>query len=108
MPDSIITAEALRSMTSAALEDTATPDILVAEWLRWFAKRGERYLTTAANFGYFAVSLDLPIEIATELNPDIARTLLKGVRDLVPGSTVCIVEEDYEGELIYKLEIAWN
>lgn len=105
MPEmSLTSAEELRSLI---IEDTREPADIAEDWLYWFEKRGERFLTTAAKFGYSSVTLDLPSKLAYTLNIPLYNTILQGVRSKVTGCKVCVIEEDYEGSIIYKLEIAW-
>lgn len=112
----IFTADELHRYTSEALgEETMEGEEYVEEWLRWFRKRGERYLKDAASKGYYEVVLDLPFEIATRLDRPLFSLLMRRVQPLVPGCEVSIVEETYErgeeggGEtdIMFKLEISW-
>ncbi len=82
---------------------------LANEWLRWFEKRGERYLKSAASFGYTEITLDLPYELALS-PPDkpVLRAMLKELREMVPGCAVCFIEEEYEGQNLFKVEISWK
>jgi hypothetical protein len=109
MPDHVITANELLSITTDAL---AAPDIsiedLVDDWLFWFEKRGERFLTTAAKFGYTSVALDLPLQLATKLERGALKRLIKKLALLVPGCDVSLLEEEYEGNTLYKVEVSWK
>ncbi len=63
----------------------------------------------AASNGYYEVTLDLPIEIATSMNRPLFSSLIKQIKQLVPGSTVCIIEEEgYANDILYKVEISWR
>jgi hypothetical protein len=105
-----MTAKDLRKINRAIDESEPLSNEELAEgWLEWFEKRGERYLKSAAAFGYTEVTLDLPWELAQD-PPDkpVLRGLAKSLRAMVPGCIVCFVEEEYEGNVIYKVEISWK
>ena len=111
----IFTADQLYRYTSDALcEETREPEEYVAEWLHWFRKRGERYLKDAALKGYYEVTLDLPFEIATKLDKELLKPLVREVKKMVPCCEVCIVEEAYESvdggddDILYKVEVNWR
>jgi hypothetical protein len=107
----IYTADQLYRYTSDVLgEEARAPEEYVDDWLRWFRKRGERYLRDAALKGYYEVTLDLPFEIATRLDRPLFTDLMKKVKRLVPCCDVCIVEEEYgeDSDILYKLEISWR
>jgi hypothetical protein len=104
----VFTAKDLRALTKEAQEDSSmSPQDLAELWLYWFRKRGERYLSNAAKFGYTEVTLDLPLALARTLHKGSLRALLRELRQLVPGCSVCIVEEEYEGQILFKVEISW-
>lgn len=104
----VATAEELRGLTGKALEDIIfSAEDMAADWVRWFQKRGERFVTSAARFGYTEATLDLPRPLAVELNKPVLRELLKKVRELVPGCAVSIVEEECDEVTIHRLEISW-
>ncbi len=109
MPGHVISANELLSITTDAL---AAPDLppedLADEWLLWFEKRGERFLTTAAKFGYTSVALDLPLQLATKLERGALKRLIKKLALLVPGCDVSLLEEEYEGNTLYKIEVSWK
>ena len=108
MPPIILTADELRAMTQEAQKGGApSPKELVEDWLHWVAKRGERFLTSAARFGYTEATLDLPYQLARQINTDLFRQLSRGLRDMIPGSKIFIVEEEYEGATLYKVEVSW-
>ncbi len=109
MGDILITSQELLAISEKCqAENNISPDDLVSDWLYWFQKRGERFLTTAAKFGYTEVTLDLPIQLARSMHKPAFKQLLIAVKELVPGSTPAIVEEEYEGQILYKLEISWR
>ena len=109
MSMSLLTAKELQSITARSTPDTQeSADILLEDWLLWFDKRAERFLTTAAKFGYTETTLDLPIQLAKTLDKDIFTRLVKGLRTRLPGCSICIVEEDYEGSILFKVEISWK
>ena len=106
----VMTAKDLRRINREIDESEPLSNEELAEgWLQWFEKRGERFLKSAAAFGYTEVTLDLPYELAQD-PPDkpTLRALAAGLRPMVPGCTVCFVEEEYEGTTIYKVEISWK
>ncbi len=106
--EQLVSAKELRRIVNETIDDATLPAEDLAEgWLYWFQKRGERYLTSAAKFGYTEATLDLPKPLATTMNKPVLRALLKRVRELVPGCAVCIVEEEYEGAILFRLEISW-
>jgi hypothetical protein len=102
---SLPTAEELRALSKE--DDTRTPTEIAEDWLYWFEKRGERFLTTAAKFGYSSVTLLLPFRIARQLDIPLYKSLVKEVESKVPGYKVSVIEEDYEGSIVYGLELSW-
>ena len=110
MPEIVLTAKDLRRINRDVDESEPLSNEELAEgWLQWFEKRGERFLKSAAAFGYTEVTLDLPYELAQD-PPDkpTLRALAAALRPMVPGCIVCFVEEEYEGATIYKVEISWK
>jgi hypothetical protein len=104
-----ITAAELLALTEKTRGDASIPPAdLAEEWLYWFQKRGERFLTTAAKFGYTEVTLDLPLALARTMNKPVFKHIMLELKKLVPGSTPSIVEEEYEGEILFKVEISWR
>lgn len=109
MPSTLYTAQELREIVQEVQQDAElSPEDLAEGWLLWFEKRAERYIKSAAQFGYTEVTLDLPLPLAKTLNKQVLKNLCKEVRAAVPGCAVCIVEEEYEGQTLYKVEISWK
>ncbi len=109
MPDILLSAEDLQAITTPS--ETPSEDELVViadDWLYWLRKRGDRFLTSAAKFGYTEATLDLPLCLARTINKSVFRRLLRGTRDLLPGCTVSLVEEEYDGSILYKIEVSWK
>jgi hypothetical protein len=102
-----ITVEELRELRDKTLGDLLTAEEASEQWLGWFKKRAERILKSAALFGHSYTTLDLPIELSSELNKKVHNPLLLGVKKLLPGCGAAIVEEEYEGKIWYKLEVSW-
>jgi hypothetical protein len=102
-----ITVEALRDLRDKTLGDLLTAEEAAEQWLGWFKKRADRVLKSAAAFGHSYTTIDLPIELSLELNKRLHKSLLLGVKNLLPGCGVCIVEEEYEGKIWYKVEVSW-
>ena len=102
-----ITVADLQAATQAALAEPLDPEAAAAEFIKWFTKRAERILKSAAQFGYSCATLDLPIEIAGAINKPIHKSLLHQIKTLLPGCKPSLVEEDYEGKTIYHIEISW-
>jgi hypothetical protein len=102
-----ITVEELCELRDRTLGDLLTAEEAAEQWLSWFKKRAERILKSAAAFGHSYTTLDLPIELSTELSKPIHITLLQGVKKLLPGCKTAIVEEEYDGKVWYKLEVSW-
>lgn len=107
----IATAEQLRKATEGAIkkreEEGHSFARLCADWMNWFEKRAPKILKDATARGAWYVSLDLP-------QPDrfkerLALRKLKGlVEDMLPGCSICFVEEEYEEGKQYTLEISWK
>ena len=109
MSNPVLRASELQQMTRDALEISAgTGEELVDDWLCWFEKRGERFLSSAAKFGYSSATLDLPLQLATKLEKAALKRLIKELVLLLPGTAVCLVEEEYEGQTLYKIEVSWK
>jgi hypothetical protein len=102
-----ITVEELREIQTKTLEDLLTAQEAADAWIGWFKKRAERILKSAAAFGHSYTTLDLPIELSTELSKEVHKPLLQEIKNLLPGSKACIVEEEYEGKIWYKVEVSW-
>jgi hypothetical protein len=102
-----ITVEELRDLQKQTLEDPLPLEEAAEQWLSWFKKRAERILKSAAAFGHSYTTLDLPIELSSELSKPIHKSLLQDVKKLLPGCKTAIVEEEYEGKVWYKLEVSW-
>jgi hypothetical protein len=110
MSDPVIAARDLRKINRSVDESEPLSNEELAEgWLQWFEKRGDRYLKSAAAFGYTEITLDLPWELA-QSPPDkpVLRALAGSLRLLVPGCSVCFVEEEYEDQILFKVEISWK
>jgi hypothetical protein len=88
-----LTVEDLRDLRDRALADPLSPE--------------ERILKSAAQFGYSVATLDLPIELSRSMDKSILKPLLTQLKELLPGATFCIVEEEYEGQTLYRLEVGW-
>lgn len=97
----------LRDLRDRVLADPLPPEEAVKVFVKWFGKKAERILTTAAKFGYSVATLDLPIELSAALDKSLLKSLLTQVKALLPGATFCIVEEEYEGKTVYRLEVSW-
>ncbi len=102
-----ITVKDLQAATQTALSEPLDPEAAAKEFIKWFTKRAERILKSAAQFGWSCATLDLPIEIAGEINKPIHKSLLHRIKELLPGCKPCLVEEEYDGKTIYRIEIAW-
>lgn len=108
MSNVVATAADLRELVADSKADfDASPEELAKDWLRWFDKRGERFLTTAAKFGFTEATLDLPLPLAQTLYRSALRMLLKELRLRVPGCNCCLIEEEYEDQILFKVEISW-
>jgi hypothetical protein len=103
-----ITVKELQDIQEKTLENLLTKEEALADWLKWFEKRGERILKSAAAFGHSFATLDLPLELSAELSKPIHKPLLLKVKELLPGCEASIVEEEYEGKTVFRLEVAWN
>lgn len=102
-----ITVGELRSLRDAVLADPLSQEDAVKVFVKWFGKKAERILTTAAKFGYSVATLDLPVELSLTLSKETFKPLLTQVKALLPGASFCIVEEEYEGKTLYRLEVRW-
>lgn len=98
----------LQALTRKALEGSYTNEDIVSDYVGWFKKRGERFLTTAAKMGYTEATLDLPYQLAQKIDKPAYKKLVTEIRELVPGCVVDIVEEEYNGATLYKMEISWK
>ena len=102
-----LTVEDLRDLRDRAVADPLSPEDAVKVFVKWFTKKAERILKSAAQFGYSVATLDLPIELSSALDKSILKPLLTQLKELLPGATFCIVEEEYEGKVVYRLEVGW-
>lgn len=102
-----ITVNELRSLRDAVLADPLNQEDAAKVFVKWFSKKAERILKSAAQFGYSVATLDLPIELARELDKTLAKSMCIKVKEILPGCSVAIVEEEYEGKIIYRLEVGW-
>ena len=109
MPDILFSAEDLQAITAVSELLSESELLEVADdWLYWLRKRGDRFLSTAAKFGYTEATLDLPRSLAISFNTSVFRRLLRGAQDLLPDCAVAVVEEEYEGAILYKIEVSWK
>ncbi len=107
--DTLLTASELQAITSTTLPLPPLPsEECVESWLHWFQKRGAKTLKTSAQFGYYEATFVLPCELSDSYNQGAFQALAKGVKKLVPGCSVFIVEEDYENTTRYLLEVSWK
>lgn len=107
--ESLLTASQLHAITTTTLSLPPLPvEDCVDSWLRWFQKRGVKTLKVSAQFGYYDATFVLPCEISERYNKEAFQTLARGVKKVVPGCSVFIVEEDYENTLRYVLEVSWK
>jgi hypothetical protein len=106
----IFTADELRNITESVLEDVEqyNNEELANIWIQWFEKRAERYIKDAATKGLYEVTLDLPYDLSVELQKEIYKRIMKHVKKRLPGCDVAIIEEEYEDDIIYKVEISWR
>ena len=107
----IATAKQLRKATAAALkkreEEAHSFARLCADWMNWFEKRAPKMLKDATARGAWYISLDLPQP--GRFKERLALRKLKGiVEDMLPGCSICFVEEEYEEGKQYTLEISWK
>jgi hypothetical protein len=98
--------EKVRGGTSIDLDEDAKEELL-NDWFHWFFKYGERYLKDAASKGYSLATLDLPFQLARTFDKKLFATIVKDVKELVPGCGAAVVEEEYEGQTIFKIEVSW-
>ena len=106
----IATAEELRKATSAALkkreEEGHSFARLCADWMNWFEKRAPKMLKDATARGLWSICLDLPQP--TRFKERFALKKIRSiVEDMLPGCSTSFVEEEYEGEKRFALEICW-
>jgi len=131
---SIISASELRRITKKARareldeNEEIAKEEMVNDWFDWFFKRGERYLKDAAAKGYSQVTLDLPLQLSSTLDKKLFASILKDIRELVPGCEASAVEEEYvlkeveglengavvatgekrgEVQTVYRIEVSW-
>jgi hypothetical protein len=106
-PTEVISAAKLRALT----EDARACDVPLAElatdWLVWFENSAKRHLKTAALFGYTEATLDLPVQLSRSLDKTIHIKIRRAVQAMVPGCAVAFVEEEYEGAVVFRLEVSW-
>ena len=96
-------------MTDSVLsERTYEADELADLWMRWFEKRAERYLKDAATKGWYEVTLDFPYDLSLGLDKANYSRIMKYVKKRLPGCDISIIEEEYEGDTVYKLEVSWR
>ena len=107
MPE-IISAKRLRGITEEAQSYTTPVDETAEAWVAWFEMNAKRYLKTAALLGHTEATLDLPIQLARTVNRALYAKILRDLRPLVPGCSLSFVEEEYEGAVLYRLEISWG
>ena len=106
----ITTAEQLRKATEATLkkreEEGRSFAALCADWMNWFEKRAPKMLKDATARGVWSICLDLPQP--TRYKERFALKKIRSiVEDMIPGCSTSFVEEEYEGEKRFALEISW-
>ena len=103
-----LTVEELKEIREKSLDDPLTPEDAAEQWIHWFKKKAERILKTSASFGHSYATLDLPVELSVRQNLPIHKSLLAQIQKLLPGSKPYLVEEEYEGKILYKVEVSWS
>jgi hypothetical protein len=80
---------------------------LTLSWIRWFSKRGHKYLTDAAKNGYSEATIDLPYEIASVFHMPSLILIKKNMAPLFPGCAIQFIEDEYNSKPICRLVISW-
>jgi hypothetical protein len=107
-PESLICASKLRRYTARAKETMPTSIHDQAdEWLTWFANHAITQLKQTAALGYDTASFLLPLPLASRLDVPLYRRLFKTLRAWLPGCTVFLMEEEYEGATYYTVGVSW-
>ena len=100
-------AKSLRELQAAALDNLLSPEQAAHEWLIWFEDKGTRLLKTVARFGHPSITLDLPLELSTEVHKHPFTQIAKTIKILVPGVKVNFVEEECDRIFKQTVEISW-
>lgn len=104
----IATADELREATeSFLLKSKGTREEMNTKWIEWFMKRSEKMLGDTVRKGLYEMTLDLPYQPAGIHDFKELKELAKILRQLLEGCNIQFVEEEYNNQLIYKVEISW-
>jgi hypothetical protein len=106
----IATAEELHAATVSMREKTREDSLEEKnrKWMEWFVKRSEKMLSDTVRKGLFEMTLDLPYQPLDRSYWDSLKKLGRELKRKLPGCTLAFVEEEYEENVIYRLEISWK
>lgn len=102
-----ISSDTLNLIVSTGSSDPINPIDLTLLWIRWFSKRGHKYLSDAAKNGYYEATIDLPYEIASIFHMPSLSLIKKNMAPLFPGCAIQFIEDEYMSKPICRLVISW-
>lgn len=102
-----ISSHDLNLILSSFQSDTINHNDLTLSWIRWFSKRGHKYLIDAAKNGYSEATIDLPYEIASLFHMPSLIFIKKHITPLFPGCSIHFIEDEYLSKPICRLVISW-
>ncbi len=102
-----ISSDDLNLILSSGQSDPIDHIDLTLSWIRWFSKRGHKYLSDAAKNGYYEATIDLPYEIASVFHMPSLILIKKNIPPLFPGCAIQFIEDEYMSKPICRLVISW-